>query len=272
MSKPMSPRCKGFYWLAAAEFEVKRDLEGAGGGQVRIMTAHGAKGLQAPIVFLPDTLQVPKSTPRLRWDTDAAGAPLLLWPPRSGDDDRRAGTCRAAARAAQLAEYRRLLYVAMTRAEDHLIVCGWHGRQRPAENWYEAVAAGLARAGAAALEADETTPAPTILKLTDGPPPTATDTVAPPVVEAPPPPYFSVPPPPERWPSRPLTPSRARRARRCARRPMPAATVSPGLLIHRLCKFCSRSRRRAAPPSAPPCWRGRSMVWRRPNRRLIWPR
>ena len=95
------PSLQGFlHWLAAAEFEVKRDLEGAGGGQVRIMTAHGAKGLQAPIVFLPDTLQVPKSTPRLLWDTDAAGAPLLLWPPRSGDDDRRAGTCRAAARAA----------------------------------------------------------------------------------------------------------------------------------------------------------------------------
>lgn len=233
------PSLQGFlHWLAAAEFEVKRDLEGAGGGQVRIMTAHGAKVLQAPIVFLPDTLQVPKSTPRLLWDTDAAGAPLLLWPPRSGDDDRRAGTCRAAARAAQLAEYRRLLYVAMTRAEDHLIVCGWHGRQRPAENWYEAVAAGLARAGAAALEADETTPAPTILKLTDGPPPTATDTVALPVVEAPPPPpHFSVPPPPERWPSRPLTPSGARAEAPAVRSPVDAAggdRFARGLLIHRL--------------------------------------
>ena len=160
------PSLQGFlHWLAAAEFEVKRDLEGAGGGQVRIMTAHGAKGLQAPIVFLPDTLQVPKSTPRLLWDSDETGAPLPLWPPRSGDDDRRAGACRAAARAAQTAEYRRLLYVAMTRAEDHLIVCGWHGRQRPAESWYDAVAAGLARAGAAEVEPKESGPAPAVMQI-----------------------------------------------------------------------------------------------------------
>ena len=60
------PSLQGFLaWLAAGEAEVKRDLDQRGRDEVRIMTVHGAKGLQAPIVFLPDTLQVPTRLPSI---------------------------------------------------------------------------------------------------------------------------------------------------------------------------------------------------------------
>ncbi len=68
---------QGFlHWLAAGEAEVKRDLEHSGRDEVRVLTVHGAKGLEAPIVFLPDTLQVPTQTPRVLWSGD--GVPFWL--------------------------------------------------------------------------------------------------------------------------------------------------------------------------------------------------
>jgi ATP-dependent helicase/nuclease subunit A len=135
---------QGFlHWLVLGELEVKRDLNNdSGRDEVRIITVHGAKGLEAPVVFLPDTLQIPKIAPSLVWS--ASGLPLWL---KSGD----AAPARAARAEADLKrdqEYRRLLYVALTRAADRLYVCGWHGRQNPAPgNWYEYIQAGLKAAG-----------------------------------------------------------------------------------------------------------------------------
>jgi ATP-dependent helicase/nuclease subunit A len=68
---------QGFlHWLAAGEAEVKRDLEPNARDEVRILTVHGAKGLEAPIVFLPDTLQIPKTMTKLFWS--ARDLPLWL--------------------------------------------------------------------------------------------------------------------------------------------------------------------------------------------------
>ena len=56
------------HWLVLARTEIKRDLDNdSGRDEVRIMTVHGAKGLEAPVVFLPDTLQMPKASPPLVW-------------------------------------------------------------------------------------------------------------------------------------------------------------------------------------------------------------
>src|SRR5208282_1778565 len=110
---------------------------------------HGAKGLQAPVVFLPDTLQVPRTTPPLVWS--ASGIPLWL---KQGD----AHVAQAAREEANLKrdqEYRRLLYVALTRAEDRLYVCGWHGRQNPPDgNWYQFIEDGLKTAGGESFKFD----------------------------------------------------------------------------------------------------------------------
>jgi ATP-dependent helicase/nuclease subunit A len=128
-------------WLAGGEIVVKRELD-RGLGQVRIMTVHGAKGLQAPIVILPDTTQQVSETRRLLWRRQDD---LCLWVPIKKMDGTVTGLARAEAERADEEEYRRLLYVALTRAEDRLIVCGWPGRNGDAEegSWYDLVRAGL---------------------------------------------------------------------------------------------------------------------------------
>ena len=73
------PSLQGFLrWLDTGDVEVKRDLEQATREEVRVMTVHGSKGLQAPVVFLPDSVQVPSQAPRLLWNADG----MFLWPPR----------------------------------------------------------------------------------------------------------------------------------------------------------------------------------------------
>ncbi|HEX6102566.1 MAG TPA: double-strand break repair helicase AddA [Alphaproteobacteria bacterium] len=128
-------------WLAGGEITVKRELD-RGLGQVRIMTVHGAKGLQAPIVILPDTTQLPQERRSLLW---RKADDLCLWVPVKKLDGEVTGLARAEAERADDEEYRRLLYVALTRAEDRLIVCGWPFRGANAEtgSWYDLVRAGL---------------------------------------------------------------------------------------------------------------------------------
>lgn len=137
-------------WLRAAETEIKRDMEIAR-DEVRVMTVHGAKGLEAPLVILADTIQPPAGPyPPQLLPLPLAGAPEgapsgIVWAGRKELD----GEALAAARAQSLAEasdeYRRLLYVAMTRAADRLIVCGCHGRRKPPEGcWHDLVVQGLA--------------------------------------------------------------------------------------------------------------------------------
>lgn len=138
-----TPSLQGFLsWLRQARAEVKRDMEIAR-DEVRVMTVHGAKGLEAPIVILADTMTSPTGPqpPRLLKLADGA----LVWAGRKEAD----GPALAAARQAALAEaedeHRRLLYVAMTRAADRLIVCGADGmRQRPNGCWYNLVREALA--------------------------------------------------------------------------------------------------------------------------------
>jgi len=128
------PSLDGFlHWLERGRLEVKRDLEAAGGA-VRVMTVHGAKGLEAPIVFLPDT-------------TTEGGGPetflvapeeRLLLPQVSGATTLPAyGAALAAELRARREEGRRLLYVALTRASDRLYLCGWKPKRAgDGPSWY----------------------------------------------------------------------------------------------------------------------------------------
>lgn len=139
------------HWLAAGAQEIKRDME-EGTDVVRVMTVHGSKGLQAPIVFLPDTRAVPTRMPRLLWD-NADDRTLLVWPPRSEHREAWCTELTDSAKTAQMQEYRRLLYVALTRAEDRLIVCGWDGqRAAPDECWYSLVADAMHALGAEVVD------------------------------------------------------------------------------------------------------------------------
>jgi len=132
--------------LEADDAPVKRDMEARSDG-VRVMTVHAAKGLEAPIVFLADACSVgyTRMTERLLDLGDRErDAPLFVWAARKAEDSAPLVAARERARAAAAGEHRRVLYVAMTRAAQRLIVVGHHGVSGPAEdNWHALISAGL---------------------------------------------------------------------------------------------------------------------------------
>jgi ATP-dependent helicase/nuclease subunit A len=128
-------------WFEAGGGEIKRDLDQNRRQEVRILTVHASKGLQAPIVYLPDTTRVPRDSERLLAHADGEAR---LWLPRADDANAAARAWREQARERALEEQNRLLYVAMTRAEDRLYVGGWIGARKPDRHcWYERIEAGL---------------------------------------------------------------------------------------------------------------------------------
>jgi ATP-dependent helicase/nuclease subunit A len=141
------PSLQGFlHWLRRSGAEVKREQEAAG-GYVRVMTAHAAKGSEARLVILPDTTGLPPpAKAAIDWGTDPlTGAAVPLWAPRKPQHCRAIVALRAATRAKEMAEYNRLLYVALTRAQDRLVVCGHAGaRALPDACWYSLVTWGFA--------------------------------------------------------------------------------------------------------------------------------
>ena len=132
------------HWLRADSTELIRDPDRPR-DEVRVLTCHGAKGLEAPIVFIADATFVPNTRDRLLW-TEPDGLPL--WRVASSLQDASSRAADQAALAAQQQEHRRLLYVALTRAQERLIVAGWQRRNQSAPTWYDWVAAGMARLGA----------------------------------------------------------------------------------------------------------------------------
>ena len=133
-----TPSLQGFLaWLRAARSEVKRDMEMVR-DEVRVMTVHGAKGLEAHTVFLADTTTAPKG-PR-----DPRLLPLpgggTVWGVARAEDAGPMADAREETQRKARDEYRRLLYVAMTRAAARLVVCGTQGRNKIPEGcWYELV-------------------------------------------------------------------------------------------------------------------------------------
>ena len=139
------PSLQGFlHWLRRSGAEVKRQAEAAGDA-VRVMTVHGAKGLQAPLVILPDTTALPPEDSSVLWAPDPlSGIDVPLWAPRQEYRSGVAERLRADAAERRTAEHNRLLYVALTRAEDRLVVCGWQPtRTLPETSWYSMVAQGF---------------------------------------------------------------------------------------------------------------------------------
>jgi ATP-dependent helicase/nuclease subunit A len=136
-------------WLRTAQTEVKRDME-ITRDEVRVMTVHGAKGLEAPIVILADTTTPPAGPPHgqprlLELASNAAdGPPQFVWAGRKAYDVAPVSTARTRLHGDSTDEYRRLLYVAMTRASQRLIVCGAEGeRRRPPGCWFDLIADAL---------------------------------------------------------------------------------------------------------------------------------
>ena len=133
-------------WLRAADTEVKRDME-ISRDEVRVMTVHGAKGLEAAVVFMIDTTSSPSDTQRMRLVHVPHGPHgVTVWAGRKGDDPAIVADARQAKLDDTEDEYRRLLYVAMTRAADRLIIGGCMPGNRNAVrplSWYDLIAKGL---------------------------------------------------------------------------------------------------------------------------------
>jgi ATP-dependent helicase/nuclease subunit A len=141
-------------WFDGGDGEIKRDAMGSGDA-VRVMTAHGAKGLEAPLVILADAAGDPDASGGrgFDWLVEDLAQPVPLFRPRGSERALVASLQSAAddADARERREHWRLLYVAMTRAQERLVIAGSLGPRAkgvvPAESWHAAVGSALAGLG-----------------------------------------------------------------------------------------------------------------------------
>lgn len=150
------PGLQGFLaWVRNNAGEVKRDLEQAR-DEVRVLTVHAAKGLEANVVFLPDTVGKlgAQQDDTIFWHDGEPSLPL--WPGSKTRDAELTARLRQDRRADAEREYRRLLYVAMTRARDRLYICGPRPKRgaSPEGSWYDLMASAI-RAMPGVVELDE---------------------------------------------------------------------------------------------------------------------
>ncbi|WP_445192988.1 double-strand break repair helicase AddA [Sphingomonas sp. Tas61C01] len=133
-------------WFDRGDVEIVRDPS-APLDAVRVMTAHGAKGLQAPLVILADATVDPTAAPRslVRWTPEGAAAAIPVFRPRAAERGGPLDEAISAVEARELAEHWRLFYVAATRAEERLVIAGALGVRSkgvpPAASWYAVAAA-----------------------------------------------------------------------------------------------------------------------------------
>ncbi|HUO54549.1 MAG TPA: 3'-5' exonuclease, partial [Rhodoblastus sp.] len=250
-----APSLAGFLAeVAGLDVSIKRDMD-LSSSFVRVMTVHAAKGLEAKIVFLPDVCAAPGG------NHDGALFPLatesgeqLAWSPRKELDCAAVAVARAERRERAADEYRRLLYVAMTRAEERLYIAGHRGAREVApESWRGMIEATL---GAKAVEV----PAPwggaaTVLRFgaQDDPPEAPPPAPAAPEKAAPEAPgWLFAPAAAELAAAPPLRPSNAlegadQTSDEPSLSPQRAQALAEGRLAHRLLQFL---------PDLPPQARG----------------
>lgn len=139
------PTLQGFLsWMGGGKTEIKREMDQSDQDQIRVMTIYGAKGLQAPIVIMPDANRIKQNSDRQFWPQTLdfpphlrADWPAFLYAPQKKAD--LLSHLKTALQEKEMAEYRRLLYVALTRAEDELILCGTQNNKQNStvESWYQ---------------------------------------------------------------------------------------------------------------------------------------
>jgi ATP-dependent helicase/nuclease subunit A len=231
--------------LQQSDVDVKRDLEKPE-GRIRIMTIHGAKGLESRIVILADGMSGAKADATIL-KLDSAAGPASAWV--TGRDKPAPAAVEAARQAAEeaaVAEHKRLLYVAMTRAKDRLCIAGQFNVQRPRKAvWHDLVAEAFKvathvteRAGTDGGEPELVFALPAAAPAD---PSVGTETAAAPALVAPA--WLAHPPPAGDLPPAPLSPSRlSDRAGEIAAsaRPTSVHARARGELVHDLLDRLSR--------------------------------
>jgi ATP-dependent helicase/nuclease subunit A len=138
------PSLTGFIeWMQTDDLEIKRQIDAAS-NQIRVMTVHGAKGLEAPIVILPDTRK-PRGDIR---DDVIAHQDVPVWKPVADDMPQTLLQTVDDMRKAQEEERLRLLYVAMTRAEKWLIVAAAGDLAKDGSDWYQIISEAMGHTNA----------------------------------------------------------------------------------------------------------------------------
>jgi ATP-dependent helicase/nuclease subunit A len=141
-------------WFDRGDVEIKRDPS-APLDAVRVMTAHGAKGLQAPLVILADAGVDPTRSPRstLNWQPEGFDHQIPIFAPRAAERGAALEALASETAARELEEHWRLFYVATTRAEERLVIAGSLGPmaqgEAPTESWYAVADRAMAALGAA---------------------------------------------------------------------------------------------------------------------------
>ncbi|WP_230769081.1 double-strand break repair helicase AddA [Sphingomonas sp. Leaf4] len=241
-------------WFDRGEVEIKRDA-GAAGGAVRVMTAHGSKGLQAPLVLLADAAIDPAKSRRdiIRWRPEGHdGEAFPVFRPRPAELGTPVDDAAAAVDARELQEHWRLFYVAATRAEERLVIAGAPSAQcagiPPALSWYSAAAAAFDSLGVVEQDGErvftgtrDEAPAPARLRRAASRPDTAAL-----------PDWLHTAAPREARPSRPLAPSALGEDE--VADPPPSATMRAaaerGRLLHQLFERLPDLPRDARPDAA----------------------
>lgn len=138
--KSHTPTLQGFVdWMTKHKIEIKRNMEVTQRDEVRILTVHGSKGLEAPLVILPDTAHPPTDLPSLLW-VEIEGTLVPCVTPPDAQTPEKLRVFKNLAAQKQQEEYHRLLYVALTRARERLCVCGWKKERALSEkSWYHAI-------------------------------------------------------------------------------------------------------------------------------------
>jgi ATP-dependent helicase/nuclease subunit A len=227
-------------WFSRGSVDVQRD-PGAAGNEVRVMTVHGAKGLEAPVVILADATADPARLGRtpltLEIEVGGTGIAPLLRPKK----DERCPPFTAIIEAQEerdLQEHFRLLYVALTRAADRLIVSGVRPKEkkdgsdpRPPNSWHLVVEQSMTAMGAENAEGH------VVLRHRSGEnakAKKARDKVAVPAIDVPD--WALRPAPPEARPPRPLAPSALVEDTLPSPPPVPGQVEAAerGILLHRL--------------------------------------
>lgn len=126
-----------------SDIEIKRDFA-HGNDEIRIMTVHAAKGLEAPIVILPDTITPPTlNKSRLLSVETSSGKTIPFWSSSPRGETSLVRPARAREAIETENEYRRLLYVAMTRARNGLVICGAAHADAKEGSWYGMISTAL---------------------------------------------------------------------------------------------------------------------------------
>jgi ATP-dependent helicase/nuclease subunit A len=166
-----APSLAGFaLWFSSSEHTIKREMD-ARADEVRIMTVHGAKGLEAPIVFLADagdTKHGSDKTRLVRAGTGTEAAGLVVFKPQIPGMPDVVATWNDQEKQRQRLERLRLLYVGMTRAKDALYVCGLEPSKSGEKSWWSLVSEAMDGTGPA-LKAGHLSDGTAVRRLGDDP-------------------------------------------------------------------------------------------------------